>query len=483
MGAADPQPQYALLVEQGVDHAGRSEPFVKLGGDVVDAALRPDILASDDDVGVRQHQVRERPAQQPRHVLRLVHHVGVAREQGAALLRGGAVGEMAFAFRRQQARHHRRARRQLRPGDRLFRDPIKGRLGLLVDFEDLLFRQYVLLDQQGGAVDQRVAFLVPLDLRLRQIGRLNVRSGMAVEPDAIHVEKDRLAPASGVAARFERTAIGVDQVEPAAADVAQRRAVLERRLYPARRGSRRNADPIVLAQEDEGHGRALISCPLGGVERALRGGVIGRGVTEAAQDDPVFGDRHVRQFQSPRYAETESGADRLRQMRGDGAGLGRDGQRFRSDDLVATAGNRVLRRRCEAQEHVPGRGLSRHFLGSMDLEGIGAIMEEGEVVGAEGFGDGRIVFVARAADRVEALAARLQASREPVHLPARHLTVEELGQSLPAEAHFVRLDVGDAPRQPLALQLGDEFLVNGFCRVHDRPAALVGVGGQGSRHY
>ena len=74
MGGADAEAEDALLVEQGVDHPRRAEALVQLGGDVVDAALGPDILAGDDDIVVRQHQIGERPAQQPRHMLRLVHH-------------------------------------------------------------------------------------------------------------------------------------------------------------------------------------------------------------------------------------------------------------------------------------------------------------------------------------------------------------------------------------------------------------------------
>ncbi len=89
-------------------------------------------------------------------------------------------------------------------------------------------------------------------------------------------------------------------------------------------------------------------------------------------------------------------------------------------------------------------------------------MEEGHVVEAEGLGDGGVVLVARAADRVEALAARLQPAREPVHLAARDLAVEELDHRLAGEADVAGLDVGDAPRQLAGAQPGDELLVNGF---------------------
>ena len=98
MRGADAEAEDALLVEQGVDHPAGAEALVELGGDVVDSALGPDILAGDDDVAVREHQIGERPAQQPRHVLRLVHHAPVAREQGLALLRVGVLARIGPRF-------------------------------------------------------------------------------------------------------------------------------------------------------------------------------------------------------------------------------------------------------------------------------------------------------------------------------------------------------------------------------------------------
>src|SRR3546814_5176938 len=78
------EPEDRLFVEQGVDDARRSEALVELGGDVVDTPLRPDILARDDDFLVREHQVGERPAEEPRHMLRLVQRAGIAAEHRLA---------------------------------------------------------------------------------------------------------------------------------------------------------------------------------------------------------------------------------------------------------------------------------------------------------------------------------------------------------------------------------------------------------------
>ena len=196
------------------------------------------------------------------------------------------------------------------------------------------------------------------------------------------------------------------------------RPVPERGLDPAARSAGRDADAIVLAQEDERHRRALIGGPGGGVERALRGRMIGRGVAEAGEDDRIAGQRRVLELQHPGDADAERGADRLGQMRGDGAGLRRDEERLRADHLVAAARDRVLGRGGEAQQHVPAGRLAGQLLGAVDLEGVRPVMEEGHVVDPEGLGDRGVVLVARASDRVEALAARLQPAREPVHLPA-----------------------------------------------------------------
>jgi hypothetical protein len=180
MGCADAEAEDALLVEQSVDHPTGSEPLVQLRGDVVDAALRPDILAGDDDVPVRQHQVGERPAQEPCHMLRLVHHRRVAGEQRLAVFARRRVGYPETAFRRHQTLHHGRAGGELGPSDRLLANPGQGRLDLVVAVEDLGLGHDALLDQQGGAVEQGIALLVFLDLRLGAVSRLNVGAGMAV---------------------------------------------------------------------------------------------------------------------------------------------------------------------------------------------------------------------------------------------------------------------------------------------------------------
>ena len=93
-------------------------------------------------------------------------------------------------------------------------------------------------------------------------------------------------------------------------------------------------------------------------------------------------------------------------------------------------------------------------------------MEEGHVVDAERLGDRGIVLVARASDRIEALAARLEPARDAVHLAADDLAVEGLDLDLGGQADIRGLEVADPARQIAAAKLRDELFVNGLGGVH-----------------
>jgi hypothetical protein len=93
-------------------------------------------------------------------------------------------------------------------------------------------------------------------------------------------------------------------------------------------------------------------------------------------------------------------------------------------------------------------------------------MEEGDVIEAEGGGERRIAFMARAADRVEALPTRLQAPRDAVELAAEALAVENLGEPLRRQPNLLRRGRARARRQAAVTQPRDEFLMHGFGGVH-----------------
>src|SRR3546814_16547824 len=77
-------------------------------------------------------------------------------------------------------------------------------------------------------------------------------------PDTTRFRSDR---------RFLRAGIGRNQVAAVAADIVQPGAALELRRDPAAWGAGRNADAIILAQEDQRHRRSLERGPARGVER------------------------------------------------------------------------------------------------------------------------------------------------------------------------------------------------------------------------
>src|SRR3546814_14115060 len=109
-----------------------------------------------------------------------------------------------------------------------------------------------------------------------------------------------------------------------------------------------------------------------------------RGVAEAREHYRIGGERQAGPPEPPGDADRKGGADRLGQVRGDGRGLRRNGERPRPDDLVPPARDRVLARRREAEQPVPVRRQPRHLSRALELEGGGTVLEKGHVGYAEG---------------------------------------------------------------------------------------------------
>ena len=83
-------------------------------------------------------------------------------------------------------------------------------------------------------------------------------------------------------------------------------------------------------------------------------------------------------------------------------------------------------------------------------------MQEGRIVRAEDRCDAR---VARRADGVEALAARLQLARDPVELPAQNLCMEYADKSIATKAGAFERHRAGRSRQVAAGNAGKEVLV------------------------
>ncbi len=92
---------------------------------------------------------------------------------------------------------------------------------------------------------------------------------MAVKAHTAHVQEHRSPGPAGMVRRLPGGAIGVDEVEPVAADVFKGRPGPKGGFDPAVGGADRDSDAIVLAYEHDGHRSALIGGPAGGVDRAL----------------------------------------------------------------------------------------------------------------------------------------------------------------------------------------------------------------------
>ena len=205
--------------------------------------------------------------------------------------------------------------------------------------------------------------------------------------------------------------------------VAEGRTGAERRLDPPRRRADADPEPVVLADEEERERQALVGQVRGAVQARLRGGVVDRGVAEAADDDRVRGPGR-RDAELPRPLDRERDADGARQVRGDRRRLRDDGERVVAEHLVPAPRDRLLPRGRDAphdvRHPVPAR-LRR----PREVEGARAVVEERRVGRPQRERDRRVRLVPRGGDGVEAPARVLQGARREVAEPAAHLRAPE----------------------------------------------------------
>ena len=129
------------------------------------------------------------------------------------------------------------------------------------------------------------------------------------------------------------------------------------------------------------------------------------------------------------------------------------------------AGDRVIGRCREGQEHflhdftVPG--LTR----PLDLEGGITIVQEGHVSDAEGCGNGGISFVAGGTDRVESLATRLKFAGMPVKMARQNLAVEQALQIVCGQAAFPQGNAGMVQRKIPRRDASEEVFMNDFSTI------------------
>ena len=197
---------------------------------------------------------------------------------------------------------------------------------------------------------------------------------------------------------------------------------------PAIGRSHRNADAVVLADEQHRRGQFLVRRIGRRIERGLRGRVVARCIPERADHDAVGGHRQ-RMADAGRVLDRDRRAQRLGQVRGDGRGLRQHPQRFAAPDLVPAAAGRVVRTGGEGQRRIHDRIHARQFAETLGHETATAVVQERGVSVAGGAGDHRIAFVAAGADRVEDLVLHAQHPRHQVEMAADQLRFEQFAEA------------------------------------------------------
>ncbi len=222
------------------------------------------------------------------------------------------------------------------------------------------------------------------------------------------------------------------QVEAIGVEIVQPRLVAEALGNPAVRRLHRDAQPVVLADEQDWRRQFLVGRPHRGVERRLRGSVIGRGVAERAQHDTVGGNRQ-RLRQSLATLDGQCRAQRFGQVRGDGRGLRQYPQWLAAPHLVPTTTGRVIGAGSEGKRGIAQRVDARHLARAFDHEGAGAIVQECGVGMPAGPRQQRVAFMAGRPDGIEDLVLHAQYARHQVQLAAGQLRIEQLTEGGRAE--------------------------------------------------
>jgi hypothetical protein len=346
---------------------------------------------------------------------------------------------------RRDRRHHLPGAGQPRPVQHLLRDGSDLRTDPVVRREHLVGRAHPLVDEQPGGAEQWVAGVVGDDLRPGPVGALDVGPGVAHQPDRPQVQERRPAVAADPLGGLRRDVEARGGVGTVGGEVAQARPVGVRRGHPARRRADADPDLVVLAHQQQRHRHVLEGAVQRRVDRAGRGGVVHRGVPEAAHHHRVGRPGPV--DPEPRAAaEGERQTDRAGQVRGDRRGLRHHGERDVAEHLVPPAGDRLVGGGDHAQQHVAHRVLPRQLRGALQVEAAGAVVQQRRVGGPQRRGDGGVRLVARRADAVEADAARPQAAGRQVEVAAAGLGREQPEQ--PVRVHTGRPRPGRPGHQP-----------------------------------
>ena len=170
----------------------------------------------------------------------------------------------------------------------------------------------------------------------------------------------------------------------------------------------------------------------GGIDRPLSRRVVHRGVPEAADGQGV-GLPLGLDVQLASCADGEGDAEGARELRRDRRGLRDHGEVGVAEDLVPTAGDRLVGGGKEALEDVLHAVVSGDLLGAGQVEPARAVVQQRRVIGTESGGDEGVGLVACRADRVEAASQRTEPAGGVIEVAAGHLGVEEHVEASPRE--------------------------------------------------
>ena len=346
VGVALGQAEDHRLVEQGVEHALAGEGLEQALGHRVHAAFLRHVLAEQQALRVLGQQVVQGLVDLDGEMLRclLLRPLVLTAEHLEARL--GIVGARGFGLHlvrrvRRQRCHHVFQRRQPRAPIGVFGGGEAALAGVFVQRKQAVGGVQARAQRDVGRLQQRVGGLDLDQLLDRAPLDFEVGAGVAHDAGGAQVQEGRAARASAVLDRALHVGPAVGQIEAVGVEVVEVAATFEIGAHPVARGLHRNADAVVLADEQHRRRQPLVGRPRGGVEGGLRGGVVAGRITEGTDRDAVVGNRQ-RMANAPGLLDGNRRAQRLRQVTGDGRGLRQHPQRLRSPDFVASPGGRVV---------------------------------------------------------------------------------------------------------------------------------------------
>ena len=229
-GGAEREAEDRRLVEQRVEHPAGAEAGVEAAGDAVDAALRRDVLAEQEHLGMSVERGGEGA----------VDREGQRQRLGGRLLRGrvgpGQLGHLGRRARRERP-HHLRGALELGPTGRSERDLADALPGLEVVGGELGTGAETHRDEPPSGCEQRIALEVGAHGGRRAVGGLDVGARVAEVANGAQVKHRRppgLAHPIGQSTRSGERGCGVVTVAPSRSE--------------GRRGSRAHSRPTRRAR-------------------------------------------------------------------------------------------------------------------------------------------------------------------------------------------------------------------------------------------